>query len=297
MISSLDCVVCLQRQCLEAARFVTSDPKTQRVILEETMKTLLDVGLLTPPPIAGSIVHRNVRKITGIDDPYYQEKKRFNRLAMARWDVFKKWIRESSDPFETTVRLAIAGNSIDFALEDVSEERVTKMINQATTQRLVGDLAALRKAFEDAQSILYLTDNAGEIVYDKLLVELLISPEFGRNVTVVTRGAPIINDALLEDAQEVGLTDIVPVVTNGGDGLGTIFDLVSDDFKERFVSADLVVAKGLANLESLWNTPPEFTPKKIAFLFKAKCRFIAEAVGAETGDLCVQIRQRPRRRG
>ena len=290
MISSLDCVVCLQRQCLEAARFASSDPEVQRKILEETMRTYLELGLTTSPPVAGSIVHRNVRKITGNADPYYQEKKRFNRLALERWDVFKKWIRDSSDPFETTIRLAIAGNSIDFALEDISEERVTRMINQATTQRLVGDVAALRKAFEESPSILYLTDNAGEIVYDKLLVELLISPEFRRNVTVVTRGAPIINDALLEDAREVGLTDIVPVITNGGDGLGTIFDLTSDEFKERFTSADLVVAKGLANLESLWRTPPEFTPKKIAFLFKAKCRFIAEAVGAEPGDLCVQIR-------
>ena len=290
MISSLDCVVCLQRQCLEAARFATSDPDIQRKILEDTMKTYLELGLQTSPPVAGSIVHRNVRKLTGNDDPYYNEKKRFNRLALERWDVFKKWIRESSDPFETTIRLAIAGNSIDFALEGISEERVTEMINQATTQRLVGDLAALRKTIEESPSILYLTDNAGEIVYDKLLIELLISPEFNRNVTVVTRGAPIINDALLDDAEEIGLTKLVPVMTNGGDGLGTIFDLTSDEFKERFVSADLVIAKGLANLESLWKTPAELAPKKIAFLFKAKCRFIAEAVGAATGDLCVQIR-------
>ena len=192
------------------------------------MKTYLELGLQTSPPVAGSIVHRNVRKLTGNDDPYYNEKKRFNRLALERWDVFKKWIRESSDPFETAIRLAIAGNSIDFALEGISEERVTEMINQATTQRLVGDLAALRKTIEESQSILYLTDNAGEIVYDKLLIELLISPEFNRNVTVVTRGAPIINDALLDDAEEIGLTKLAPVMTNGGDGLGTIFELTSD---------------------------------------------------------------------
>ena len=290
MISSLDCIVCLQRQCLEAARFVTDDLELQSKILESTMKSLLENGLLTPPPIAGSIVHRIVRTLTGNPDPYYEEIKRFNRLALDHWDAFKKWIAESPNPFETTVRLAIAGNSIDFALEDLSEKRVVEAINQATTQRLSGDLAAFRRAIEAASSILYLTDNAGEIVFDKLLIELLISPEFGKNVSVVTRGAPIINDALYEDAQEIGLTEIVPVMTNGSDGLGVVFDIVSDEFKERLVSADLVIAKGLANLESLWNPHPEYPLRKIAFLFKAKCPFIAEAVDAKLGDLCIQVR-------
>ena len=291
MISSLDCVVCLQRQCLEGARFATDDPKLQSQILENAMKALLEIGLLTPPPVAGTIVHRLVRTMTGNPDPYYHEKKRFNRLALQRWDVFKKWVVESSNPFETATRLAIAGNSIDFALEGLSEERVAEAINQATIQRLAGNVAEFRRAIEEASSILYLTDNAGEIVFDKLLIEMLVSPEFGKNVTVVTRGAPVINDALYDDAQEIGLAELVPVMTNGSDGLGTLFDLVSNEFKERFVAADLVIAKGLANLESLWNPNPQYPPKKIAFLFKAKCPFIAAAVNAQLGDLCVQVRQ------
>lgn len=287
---SLDCVVCLQRQCLEAARFSSDDPDVHLKVLESTMRTLLDAGLDTTAPYIGTIVHRNVRLLTGNNDPYYAEKKRFNKLALDRWDDFQRWIANSSDPFETTIRLAIAGNSIDFALESITVERINEMINRATTQRMIGSVQELREAIEKANTILYLTDNAGEIVYDRLLVERLVSPEFGKDVTVVTRGKPIINDALLEDAEEVGMTKVAPVMTNGGDGLGVIYDELSEEFKERFVAADLVIAKGLANLESLWTVDPRLTPQKIAFLFKAKCPFIAEEMGAQLGDLVVKVR-------
>lgn len=251
------------------------------------MRLLLEEGLLTPPPVVGTKIHRLVRELTGKPDPYYAEKKRFNRLALERWDLFKKWIRESADPFETTVRLAIAGNSIDFALEGITEERVLQMIGEATSQNLSGDVADFRRTVEEADSILYLTDNAGEIVFDKLLVEALISPAFGKKVTVATRGAPVINDALIDDAREIGMTKLARVATNGGDGLGTIFEFVSDEFKDLFLNADLVIAKGLANLETLQTPDARLTPKRIAFLFKAKCRFIAKALGVKLNDLCV----------
>ncbi|MGI6402142.1 MAG: damage-control phosphatase ARMT1 family protein [Thermoguttaceae bacterium] len=290
MTPSLDCVVCLQRQCLEAARYATDDVALQAQILESAMKEILRHGIPAPSPIVGTDVHRLVREMSGVADPYYKHKKRFNRLALDNEEAIRDWIRSADDQFEATVRVAIAGNAIDFAIEGVSEQTVSQMIDHAAMTPLVGSPTELRREIENAENILYLADNAGEIVYDKFLVELLVSPEFDKSTTVVTRGAPIINDALLEDAEEIGLTKITNVVTNGGDGLGVIFDLVSDDFKERFMNADLVIAKGLANLESLWSVSSERRDKKIAFLFKAKCEFIAEQIGCDLGDLCIQIR-------
>ena len=289
MFHALDCVVCIQRQALEAARFVSQDPEIHERVLERTMRIQLEEGLKAASPYLGTLVHRAVREITNNPDPYYEKKKFFNRSALERWDVFQRWIRESADPFETTVRLAIAGNSIDFAMESITEDRGNAMIAAATSQPLHGSIEKLRDAFHRAKSILYLTDNAGEIVYDRLLIEALVSDQFKKDVVVVTRGAPIINDALLEDAHEVGLDAVAPVISNGGDGLGVIFDMTSDEFKERFLAADLVVAKGLANFETLWEGDPRFKAKEIAFLFKVKCPFIAKVVGANLNDLAILL--------
>ena len=168
-------------------------------------------------------------------------------------------------------------------------ETVHEAIRKAVDQPVSGDFGELRGVIDDASTILYLTDNAGEIVYDRLFVELLTSEDYGKKVTVAVRGKPILNDALLEDAEEAGITEVAPTIGNGGDGLGTIFSLTSPEFNELFASADLVLAKGLANYETLGVGPREITPKKIAFLFKAKCPFIAARCGAKLGDLVVRL--------
>lgn len=290
MGSTLDCVICLMRQSLEAARFASNDEATHAKILERVMQIFLERGITSSPPIVGTYVHRVVREITGEPDPYKREKEKFNREAFSKWDDIKRSINTSTDPFETAVRLAIAGNSIDYALEALTEEKVRVALSSALQTPMRGSLQALRDAVQNARSILYLTDNAGEIVYDKALVEMLAGPQYEKSVTVATRGAPIINDALREDAIEIGIDKVAKLIDNGGDGLGTIFALTSLEFNAEFARADLVIAKGLANYETL-AFPQEnaIAPKKIAFLFKAKCPFIAKAVDANLGDLVVKI--------
>jgi len=292
MPSTLDCAICIMRQALEAARFATDDVDKHAKILETAMRITIDAGMKIDPPWVGTLVHRAAREISGDHDPYLKEKKRFNRYALARIDDLRRWIQESRDPFETTVRLAIAGNSIDFAMESISEAQIDDAIRRALDQPLVGDLDELQAAISDANRILYLTDNAGEIVCDRLLIEMLLSPEFGKEVVVATRGKPILNDALYEDAEEAGITRLTRVVGNGGDGLGTIFSLTSREFQREFRAADLVIAKGLANYETL-RAPRQgdLIPKALAMLFKAKCHYIAEEVGAQFGDLIVQVRR------
>lgn len=290
MRSPLDCVLCLTRQSLDAARLATTDVDLQRQVLESAFKIFLEKGLNAPAPLLATLVHRSMREITGVADPYYAEKRHFNRLSLAQLPRLRRWVAESPTPFETLVRLAIAGNSIDIFFGELDDATIEAAIQAGLDQTLVGSVAELEEAIRAADSILYVTDNAGEVVFDRLFIETLISENWGKKVTVALRGAPILNDALLEDADEIGLSALVPTIDNGSDGLGVLFDITSQEFNDAFVGADLVIAKGLANWETLESDPGPLHPKKIAFLFKAKCQFIAEEVGAKLGDLVVSIR-------
>jgi uncharacterized protein with ATP-grasp and redox domains len=290
MRSPLDCVLCLTRQSLDAARLATTDVDLQRQVLESAFKIFLERGLDAPAPLLGTLIHRALHEITGVADPYYDEKRRFNRLSLDQLPRFRRWVAESPTPFETLVRLAIAGNSIDIFFGELDDATIEAAIQAGLDQTLVGSVAELEEAIRAADSILYVTDNAGEVVFDRLFIETLISENWGKKVTVALRGAPILNDATLEDAEEIGLSALVPTIDNGSDGLGVLFDITSQEFNDAFVGADLVIAKGLANWETLESDPGPLHPKKIAFLFKAKCQFIAEEVGAKLGDLVVSIR-------
>ena len=176
--------------------------------------------------------------------------------------------------------MAIAGNVIDFALgAELGEGEVLRTVEDAWQRPLAVDhLELLRAAVDRASSILYLGDNAGEIVFDRLLIEQMPREK----VTFVVRGAPILNDVLVEDAEMVGLTGMVEVIDNGSDAPGTILDQCSDDFRRRFEEADLVVAKGQGNFESLSEPGRE-----VFFLLRPKCAVLARHLGCELGRLVV----------
>jgi uncharacterized protein with ATP-grasp and redox domains len=140
--------------------------------------------------------------------------------------------------------------------------------------------AALRRAVAGADRILYLCDNAGEIVFDRLLIEVLPSEK----ITAVVRGTPVINDATLEDARATGLTEVVRVMDNGSDAPGTLLETCSPAFRDCFAAADLIIAKGQGNFETLSET----RGKRIFFLLKVKCPLIARDIGEPTGRLVVK---------
>ncbi len=144
------------------------------------------------------------------------------------------------------------------------------------TAPLAGDPKKFRKAISMAKSILYLADNTGEIVFDRLLIEQMPL----KKITLVVKGSPIINDACLVDAQVTGVADLVEVIDNGSDAPGTILAECSEDFKQRFEKADLIIAKGQGNYETLSDVK-----KDIFFVLKAKCSVIAKHIGCEVGNL------------
>ncbi len=232
------------------------------------------------PPVMGQRIHRLIRRLVADDDPYRGIKARFNEMALALYPELKKRLDEASDPLETAVRLAIAGNVIDFGSNyDLEDSHVGEAIEGSLVAPLSRSAVEdLRESADRATSILYLGDNAGEIVFDRLLIELLPY----QKITYVVRGSPVINDATMSDALATGMTDLVEVIDNGSDAPGTILEDCSAAFRRRFQSADLVIAKGQGNYETLSEAD-----KRIRFLLKVKCPVIARDIGCDADSLVV----------
>ncbi len=277
MKTSLDCMPCFVRQALEAARLVSAEPAVQECVVREAMRWAAETDLDLSPPVMGQRIHRRLRELTGNEDPYREAKGRLNRMASVLLASLESEMASSPDPLMASVRLAIGGNIIDMGAHgEVEEPAVRRCLLEALTQPLEGDPEGFRIAALKAKNILYLADNAGEIVFDRALIERL-GPS---RVTLAVRGKPVLNDATRADAEAAGLDRLVEVVDNGSDAPATILQDCSEGFRRRFREADLVIAKGQGNYESLNDET-----RPIFFLFKAKCRVIAERAGVPLGAL------------
>ena len=275
MRTSLDCIPCFARQTLEAARFITDDPVIHERVVRSVLRTTAEMDLAQSPVIVAQGIHRHLRDITGAADPYRAVKDRFNRMALDMLPELSATIRQSADPFYVALRLAIAGNVIDLGVNGhLGENEAREAIETALDEPFHGQVENFRQATSQAQSILYLADNSGEIVFDRLLIEQLPT----ERVTVAVRGAPVLNDATLPDANMAGLCDCVEVIDNGSDAPGTVLENCSETFLRRFTEADLVIAKGQGNFEALSDEPSD-----IYFLLKAKCPVIADHLGLPVG--------------
>ncbi len=260
---------------------VTDDPAVHEEVVRETLRLTVTMPFDRSPPWMGQQIHRLLREATGNGDPYAEVKRRSNDLALALYDTLQGHVRGSADLFVTAVSLAIAGNVIDFGCRNrLDSEDVHRAIEDALNDP-VNEVACdeLRQAVEDAGDILYLADNAGEIVFDRLLLEQLPKDR----VTLVVRGGPVINDATWADVKSIGLDSLVAVMDNGDDTPGTIIESCSPAFKARFEQCDLVIAKGQGNYETLGGGDP-----RVFFLLKVKCPVIARDIGCKVGEMVVR---------
>ena len=277
----LDCIPCFVRQALDSARLATDDEQIHEKVVREVLRLAADLDMSQSPPAIGQKIHRLIRSLVGSDDPYYRVKKQFNSLALKLYPDLRKQIIDSNDQLETAIRLAIAGNIIDFGVKSsLSELEVKKTISGSLSGYLNPEqVQDFKNAVMEAEEIFYLADNAGEIVFDRLLIEQLPCEK----VTVVVKGRSVINDATMEDANVAGLTRIVEVIDNGSDAPGTILESCSQDFRRRFKKADLVIAKGQGSYETLSDVD-----KNIFFVLKAKCPVIARDLRCEVGEMILR---------
>ena len=262
-------------------RAVTDDPRKQEMILRGVLHLTSQMDLKDSPPSMGKRIHSLIREASRNSDPYLAIKERCNRFAHDLMPWARRTIESASDPFECAVRLAIAGNILDFGVQRVFDEESARKIIEGVLHAPI-DLDAIRQLHSEvaeAKKILYLGDNAGEIFFDRLLIEQLPC----ERVTFAVRGAPILNDVTRADAVTCGLTEMVNVIDSGSDAPGTILEDCSVEFRAHFTAADRVIAKGQGNYETLSD---EDAP--IWFLLKAKCPVIAQDLRCENGALIVR---------
>jgi len=277
MKTYLDCLPCFMYQALRAGRIATNDENKIKHLIDSVGNMIKDIPMDNTPPETGDIIYREVRKITGVYDPYKKIKEANINEALSLYPELKKIVYASKNRLLTAIRIAIAGNVIDLGVN--KEFNIIKDLEKTLRQ----DFAILHfnefvTQLEKAKSVLYLGDNAGESVFDKILIE-----ELEKAVTYAVRDIPVINDVTLKDAIDSGLDEVAEIISSGTSAPGTILDLCNNTFLERFYRADMVISKGQGNYEGLSNVD-----RSVFFLLKAKCKVIANDLKVQENDIVLK---------
>ncbi len=271
-----DCLPCFLKQTLNVVEMVNLDDCQREKVLRSVLQQMSDIDFQLSPPAMARKIHTLIREISGVTDPFATEKQRDQELAIQLLPQLEQQVLLADDPLQAAVLLAIAGNSIDHGVyHGMSVEQILSDIEQGMTAPLHGNLPQFSAAIKQAKSILYLGDNAGEVVLDKPLLNLL---PLEKTVFAV-RGKAILNDALRADAEQAGITELVTVIDNGDCSPGTILEYCSAEFNHHFTQADLIIAKGQGNYETLSDNSAN-----IFFLLKAKCPIVARHAKCNVGD-------------
>ncbi len=278
MTSDYRCFFCFARaiEKLIAREKLTND--TANRLVQDVMNLFCDKWGKQSMPEFSREVNYILRNYTNNPDPYKREKKESNDLVLGLVPELNEIIRKSSDPFRTALRLSIAGNIIDFATGDGFDLQTT--INMVLNSDFAIDHSLkLKMEIEKADKVLYIGDNAGEIVFDKIFISTINHP----HLTFVVRGGPVINDATMEDALYIGMNKIAKVISSGYDIPSILLEKSDNVFKECFEKADVIISKGQGNLEGLL----PLNDRRIFFLLMAKCNVISEFLKVPRGSMVV----------
>ncbi|MCD4780088.1 MAG: ARMT1-like domain-containing protein [Candidatus Omnitrophica bacterium] len=284
MRTYLDCIPCFIKSAIEMARLVDGNEIRHKEIVDDVARLIPEFSLGCSPPEMARMIYKAMARRYGDIDFYKNIKKQSNRAAMALYPRLKEKVRTSQDRLLTAVEIAIAGNVIDYAakntlnIEKEIEKIFTKDFNHIN--KTVFDYEAFKAELDKSKRILYLADNAGEIVFDRVFIEEI---PFDKDIILAVRDKPVINDALIEDAQECGLDKRAKVMSSGVDAPGTVLKYCSKEFIETYKSADIIISKGQGNYEALSQER-----ENIFFLFRAKCPVIARHAQVALGDIVLK---------
>ncbi len=280
MKTHVDCLPCLLRQTLQTTRISDVSSTTQVKAVQAVAEYISRCDLELTPPALAADVYSIISGVTGVADPYADKKRESNETALALLPSLEKEVaaRSGRDGFMLALRFAIAGNIIDYGAFHHFD--ITATLTKCRAAELVVDhsnaLIEAVQSLPEGATVLYLADNCGEIVFDRLLLKKL--KEKGLKITVAVKDGPIINDALVSDAYSAGLDRYARIISNGTRCPGTVLELVSNEFMNIYSSADLVISKGQGNFESLSEADRE-----IFFLLTIKCAAAAEHIKEITG--------------
>ncbi len=277
-----ECVPCFFRQILTVGRLLNLDEVRIKVLIREAGDLLSTVGDISPPEFAMQL-YRKIYEWTGEEDPYREVKRESNRLALEMVPFIMERINASSDPIREAVLLSIAGNIVDFGVG--GEINVLEMLNRIVKEEKRAD----RRFFQiedfvlrlrNANRIMILGDNCGEVVFDKIMMEVIKKRWQDKKFIFVVRGGPILNDVTLADAVNVGIDAVSEILSSDVSAPGLILREASEKFLTEFYQADMVISKGQGNFESLSDVNRE-----VFFLFMAKCDVVANLVGCPKGSI------------
>ncbi|MHB8808539.1 MAG: damage-control phosphatase ARMT1 family protein [Desulfobulbaceae bacterium] len=275
MRTELACLDCFRKQALATSRLAGADEKTQARVLTAIDQLLGELDLTLSPPENAVAVYGKIAEITGVRDPFAEVKAESTRFALDLQDEVRARICAAEDSLSTAVRYAIAANIIDYGTQRSFD--VLRILRACLDKPLVLDeYSRFRGAVTGSAGVrvLYLADNCGEIVFDGLLIEQL--QNLGCDVTLAVRGEAILNDATLADVGACGLADRCPVISNGTGCPGTPLAGCSEEFRQAFARAEVIVSKGQGNYETL-STAAE----RVFFLLTVKCPAVARQISVK----------------
>jgi uncharacterized protein with ATP-grasp and redox domains len=275
-----ECAACFLRQTREALDLATDDESLKMDVTEKVVKLVSETyrrGAVSN--FIGTEVHRTIKKETGNNDPYSREREISNDIALDFLPQVDKILGENNK-LQNYVKVAIAGNIIDFGALGLDMDMETLIIETMKKDPVIDDTNELENELKKSKTVLYLADNIGEIVFDKILIEKIL--EYDVDVTVALKEKPILNDACIADALKIGLDTVAKLTSTGTDSIGIIEDDVSSEFMELFNKSDMVIAKGLGNYEGLGEM--DLKDKPVYCLLNAKCKPVSRDIGVNLGD-------------
>ena len=278
---SYECGACFLRQAKEAMDLSTDDENLKMELTSDIFKFLSTrFNKNTNSNKTGSYIHELIKLKTECDDPYINEKKLANEIALKYLPLAQNILKEN-DTLENRVKIAIVGNILDFGafrLNDNMEIIIKEAFDKDLT---VKDIVEFENSLEKHDEVLYLVDNTGEIVFDRLLLSKL--KEYDINITIAVKSKPILNDACMEDAINAKLDEFGQIVEIGAGTVGYVDSEISDEFREIFNQHEFIISKGMGNYEGL--TEIDLSDREVYFMLCAKCATISKDIGVNLQDM------------
>jgi len=274
------CVTCIFSQALRVCETLQVDNQTTKKVLDTVADMIPEWSFNETPPQVAARVYPKIAEILKTNDIYYDYKREATERAKAFIPFVEEMINKQTDKFYASLKVAVAGNVIDLAaMEQFNlEEEVAKVFDSPFK---IDDSEELRKILHNSKNLLVVGDNAGEHLFDKVMMKCLkdIFPDL--HIFYAVRGKPIINDITIEDALEAGIDKVAEIIDSGVDTPGLDLKRANDKMLSVYEQSDVVLAKGMGNYESLCNisTQPTF------FLLKVKCNVVAASLGRHVGDI------------
>ena len=274
-----DCLVCLYNQALKTSKLLNLDDETSAKILFEVAKILPNYSLNFTPPEIAEDTYALIEKITNNPDPLLKAKKEAIKEAKSFKPFLYEEIKKSSDKLLTALKIAVAGNVIDFGAKKQFSLKET-IENIFNTPFKIDNYLELKEKLKTAKKIVIIGDNSGENIFDVILADVLKSL-YDIEIFYFVRGKPIINDVTLKEANESDMNKFAKIVDTGVPTPGYNLKYANELSKKIFLDADVVISKGMGNFESLY----EIANREIFYLFIVKCNVVASAINANEKDI------------